>query len=47
MEDFYQDGKRLLYALERDSPERSHPGFGVHQHSHIKLITEANPAEQQ
>ena len=47
VEDFYQDSRRLLYALERDRPERSHPGFGVHQHSHIKLITEVNPAEQQ
>lgn len=47
VEDFYQDNKRLLHALERDRPERSHPGFGVHQHSHIKLVTEVNPAEQQ
>jgi len=47
VEDFYQDNRRLLHALERDRPERSHPGFGVHQHSHIKLITEVNPAEQQ
>jgi SAM-dependent methyltransferase len=46
VEDFYQDNRRLLHTLERDRPERSHPGFGVHQHSHIKLITEANPAEQ-
>lgn len=47
VEDFYQDSRKLLHALERDRPERSHPGFGAHQHSHIKLITEVTPAEQQ
>ncbi|WP_194892370.1 class I SAM-dependent methyltransferase [Catenulispora pinisilvae] len=46
VEDFYQDHTKLRYALERDRPERSHPGFGAHHHSHIKLITEVNPAEQ-
>lgn len=46
VEDFYRGKSKLLHALERDRPERSHPGFGVHHHSHIKLITEVNPAEQ-
>jgi len=42
VEDFYRDGSRLLRVLDRNRPERSHPGFGVQHHSHIKLITELN-----
>ena len=46
VEDFYRDGSRLLRVFDRNRPERSHPGFGLHQHSHIKLITELNSADQ-
>jgi len=27
-EDFYRGGSRLLRVLDRNRPERSHPGFG-------------------
>ena len=46
VEDFYRDDSRLLRVFDRNRQERSHPGFGVHQHSHIKLITELNSADQ-
>jgi len=46
VEDFYRDTRKHLHALERDMPERSHPGFGDHRHSHIKLISEVNPTER-
>lgn len=45
VEHFYQGHRKLLHALERGKTERSHPGFGAHQHSYIKLITELDPAE--
>jgi hypothetical protein len=38
VERFYQDWDTLLLAYERRRPERSHPGFAPHVHSHIKLI---------
>jgi SAM-dependent methyltransferase len=38
VERFYQEWDMLLRAYERGRRERSHPGFGPHVHSHIKLI---------
>jgi len=38
VERFYQDWDMLLHAYQRGRREHSHPGFGPHVHSHIKLI---------
>lgn len=45
VQDFYRTHRRLLHHLERDRPERSHPGFTDHRHSHIKLVAEATTDE--
>jgi SAM-dependent methyltransferase len=45
VEDFYRNARKQLRALERDMPERSHPGFGDHRHSHIKLISGIDPTD--
>jgi hypothetical protein len=36
---FYQDWDMLLHAYQGGRRDHSHPGFGPHVHSHIKLIT--------
>jgi SAM-dependent methyltransferase len=38
VERFYEGWHILLRAYERGRQERSHPGFGPHVHSHIKLV---------
>lgn len=38
IERFYRDWRMLLRSYERHRDERSHPGFGPHIHSHVKLI---------
>ena len=45
VEHFYEDWHVLHSAHERDRPDRSHPGFMPHAHSHIKLIAQRVPAE--
>ena len=32
------DWRALLHVRERGRAEHSHPGFGPHVHSHIKLV---------
>lgn len=39
VEHFHRDWTTLYHAYERGRGEHSHPGFGPHAHSHIKLIT--------
>ena len=38
VERFYRGWRALMHARERGRAEHSHPGFGPHVHSHIKLI---------
>jgi hypothetical protein len=38
VEQFYAGWRVLLHARERGRTEHSHPGFGPHVHSHIKLV---------
>lgn len=38
VEQFYAGWRALLHDRERGSAEHSHPGFGPHVHSHIKLV---------
>jgi SAM-dependent methyltransferase len=38
VECFYEGWKPLCQAYERKRDERSHPGFGPHVHSYIKLV---------
>jgi SAM-dependent methyltransferase len=38
VEQFYNCWRTLHYAHERGHAEHSHPGFGPHVHSHIKLV---------
>ena len=39
MEQFYAGWLALLHVRERGRAEHSHPGFGPHVHSYIKLVT--------
>jgi hypothetical protein len=43
VECFYHDWRELLRASERGRAEHSHPGFGPHVHSHIKLVAARCP----
>jgi hypothetical protein len=43
VERFYQKWHLLLRCYERGRAEHSHPGFGPHVHSHVKLIAARNP----
>lgn len=43
VEQFYQGWHTLLHARERGRAEHSHPGFGAHVHSHIKLVATRRP----
>jgi SAM-dependent methyltransferase len=43
VEQFYASWQTLLRALERGRPEHSHPGFGPHMHSYIKLVAARRP----
>ena len=45
VEGFYQDWDVLLHAYQRGRREHSHPGFGPHVHSHIKLIATRKACE--
>ena len=47
VERFYEDWSVLHRAHDRDRPDRSHPGFVPHAHSHIKLIAQRVPAEME
>jgi hypothetical protein len=38
VEQYYRNWDILLLAYDRDQAEHSHPGFGPHAHSYIKLI---------
>ena len=38
VEQFYGGWQPLFHARERDRAEHSHPGFGPHVHSHVKLV---------
>lgn len=46
VERFYQDWHSLYRAYERGRAEHSHPGFGPHVHSHIKLVQSQGPARE-
>lgn len=39
VEQFYAGWRALLHVRERGRAEHSHPGFGPHVHSYIKLVT--------
>lgn len=43
VERFYHGWHVLLRSYERGRAEHSHPGFGPHAHSHVKLIAARNP----
>ena len=43
VEHFYADWRALLHMRERGRAEHSHPGFGPHVHSHIKLVAARRP----
>lgn len=43
VEQFYAGWHPLLHERERDRAEHSHPGFGPHVHSHIKIVAARQP----
>lgn len=43
VEGFYASWRTLLLARERGRRDHSHPGFGPHVHSHIKLVAARRP----
>ncbi|MCL2585035.1 MAG: class I SAM-dependent methyltransferase [Streptosporangiales bacterium] len=46
VERFYRDWRSVYRAYERGRDEHSHPGFGPHAHSHIKLVQQRRPVKE-